>query len=87
MKIGDKVTWTHCSKRGRGYQFTTRTGKVLHIDGGNVAVTYKGKLFNLRPDRVRLAGQTTELTDMFLSKPETIPDPSPASAGGRGDPE
>jgi hypothetical protein len=71
MKIGDKVTWTHCSRRGNhGFNFSTRTGKVIAVDSRNVAVTHRGKTYNLRPDRVRPVGQTTELTDMIMNQKE-----------------
>jgi hypothetical protein len=32
----------------------------------NIVVKYRGKLINLRPDRVRKVGEKTELTEMVM---------------------
>ena len=68
MEIGDKVTWTHCSRRGSfGFNLSTRTGKIIAVDSRNVAVKYQGQIFNLRPDRVRTLDQKNELTDLVMT--------------------
>jgi hypothetical protein len=66
LSIGDRVTFTHAARQGRGYSFTTRTAKIIHLSERNVAVKYRGKIINLRPDRVRKEGAETELTQMVM---------------------
>lgn len=69
MKVGDVVTWTHCTRRGKSsMQFTSREGKIEHLTETNVTVKYRGQLIHLRPDRVRLKGQRLELTEMMMGK-------------------
>ena len=66
MKIGDTVTYPHCTQRGNSIGFFAREAKIINIMPNNVVVKYRGKLVNLRPDRVRLKGQRTELTEMIM---------------------
>lgn len=68
MKVGDRVTWTHCTRRGKGMQFTSREGKIEQLTETNVTVKFRGKLVHLQPDRVRLKGQRLELTEMVMGK-------------------
>ena len=70
FKVGDRVTWTHCSAYGQRMGFTTHQGTVLSIAGQIATV----KLRNGRTDwqyltALRQDGQTTELTEAF--KPTT----------------
>lgn len=68
MRIGDRVTWTHRWTRGRSVNFTTREGIIsCFYEDGKVCVKSKGKEYRLRADRLRVAGQTTELTEMVLN--------------------
>jgi hypothetical protein len=67
MKVGDVVTWTHCSRRGKSsFCFSSRKGKVTHLTERNVTVQYRGKLIHLHPDKVRPEGQRLELTEMVM---------------------
>ncbi|PKN20923.1 MAG: hypothetical protein CVU71_03850 [Deltaproteobacteria bacterium HGW-Deltaproteobacteria-6] len=67
MKIGDEITWTHCQRRSsHTFTFTTRKAKIIHMTDRNIVVKYRGKLINLRPDRVRKVGEKTELTEMVM---------------------
>jgi hypothetical protein len=55
--VGDEVTWTHVQRRGLiSATLTTRRAKIIHLTGHNVAVKFRGKLINLRPDAVRKIG-------------------------------
>ena len=75
MEIGNRVTWTHKYQRGcMGYALTTRTGKIVAINGGKVIVRYRGKNHSGPVSRFRPIGQTTELTDMVMSQPAVAPD-------------
>jgi hypothetical protein len=65
FNVGDKVTWMHAGKRGRGITFTTRKGKVLAIYPNNVTVQYRGTIIHVLRDKVRKEGETTELTEFL----------------------
>jgi len=67
MKKGDEVTWTHIHRRStHSATLTTRKAKIIHITERNVAVNFRGKLINLRPDHIRLSQEKTELTEMVM---------------------
>lgn len=69
LRVGDKITWTHCCRCGsKGFNFTTRSAKIIHLSDRNVAVKFRGKIVNLRPDRVRKLGEVTELTIMVMEQ-------------------
>jgi hypothetical protein len=69
MQIGDVITWTHARRVGNtGVDFTTRSAKIIHLSEKNVSVKFRGTIINLRPDRVRKKGETTELTEMVTGK-------------------
>lgn len=68
MKVGDLVTWTHCTQRGKTIQFSSREAKIEQLTETNVTVKYRGKLVHLRHDKVRLKGQRLELTEMVMGK-------------------
>lgn len=43
MRIGDKVTWTHTSQRGRSISMRRMDGVIVAIEGGTATVrTNKG---------------------------------------------
>jgi len=48
MQIGDIVKWTHTKKLDNGYNFSTRKGKVVGIDGNLISVRYKGDVIKLK---------------------------------------
>ena len=48
MQIGDIVKWTHTKKLDNGYNFSTRKGKVVGIDGNLISVRYKGDVIRLK---------------------------------------
>ena len=48
MQIGDIVKWTHTKKLDNGYNFSTRKGKVIGIDGNLISVRYKGDVIRLK---------------------------------------
>jgi hypothetical protein len=48
MQIGDIVKWTHTKKLTNGYNFSTRKGKVVGIDGNLISVRYKGDVIKLK---------------------------------------
>lgn len=68
MKVGDRITWTHCTQRGKTIQFSSREAKIDHLTETNVTVKYRGKLVHLRPDKVRIVGERLELTEMIMGK-------------------
>jgi len=69
MKVGDRVTWVHCTRRGKSrIQFSSREGKIERLTETNITVKYRGELVHLRPDKVRLKGQRLELTEMIMGK-------------------
>lgn len=48
MQIGDTVKWTHTKKLASGYNFSTRKGKVVGVDGNLISVRYKGDVIRLK---------------------------------------
>ena len=48
MQIGDIVKWTHTKKLDNGYNFSTRKGKVVGIDGNLISARYKGDVIRLK---------------------------------------
>lgn len=68
MKVGDMVTWTHCSRRGKRLKFTCREARIEQLTETNVTVKFRGHLIHLPPDRVRPRGQRLELTEMVMGK-------------------
>lgn len=38
MKVGDKVSWTKVSKKGKVVELTTLTGKIESIDGDSATI-------------------------------------------------
>jgi plastocyanin len=67
MKVGDEVTWTHIQRRStHSATLTTRSAKIIHLSENNVAVKFRGKLINLRPDQTRLSNEKNELTEMVM---------------------
>jgi hypothetical protein len=54
MMIGDEVSWVHVQHKSlHSIILTTRKAKIIHITERNVAVKFRGKIINLRPDAVK----------------------------------
>lgn len=70
IKEGSRVTWTHVTKRGKGYQMTTRKGRVESINGNVVVVRYRQKPFLKSLGELRLEGEKTALTDFVAGLAE-----------------
>lgn len=64
MKIGDKVTWTHCSTRGRAVSMRLREG-VIKALGGDVAHVRRpgGRCESVAVSRLRLPSQKSQITE------------------------
>ncbi len=70
--VGDRVTWTHTSACGSGFNFSTRTGKIEQLTHTHASVKMgnnRRKMVPLR--RLRKEGQRTELTEMFLGESDS----------------
>lgn len=67
MKKGDKVEWTHRSRRGKLVSFTQRYGVVVDIDGEEVIVQRGKKQIRLPIDQVQVAGSGPNQLDEFVS--------------------
>ena len=52
MQDGDIVKWTHTKKLDNGYNFSTRKGKVVGIDGNLISVRYRGEVIRLKVSEI-----------------------------------
>jgi len=68
FNTGARVSWTETvmrvSKKGTRVKASSRTGKVISIDGDVCIVRYRGKELKIHKDNLRLDGQKSELTEM-----------------------
>lgn len=64
MEIGDEVTWTHCSTRGKSVTMSLRDGVIEELRGG-VAIVHKrgGRREEVAVSRLRLPGQRSQLSE------------------------
>lgn len=70
-KTGDAVQWTHCTRRGSSIEMHTWEGKVERIRGDGAAVVKRrGKLYAVRPDRLRAVGAPNELSEIVHAMAE-----------------
>mgnify|MGYP000995007295 CR=1 FL=1 len=73
LKVGDAVTWMHCTSSGTSVGFTTRRGKISEIAGSYAYVkTRNGKRPLVAIKSLRKDGVKTELTELVeeWDKPE-----------------
>lgn len=64
MNIGDKVSWTHVSQRGRTMSMTLREGVIEQINGAVATVRTPSKrqvIVDIR--RLRLEGQESQISE------------------------
>ena len=67
LQQGDKVSWVETKTKGRGFNMSTKEGKVLSVDGEIVRVKYRGKELEMHRSRLRAENETGELTDFVRS--------------------
>lgn len=67
FRCGDEVTWTHCRSNGRSIQFTRREGRIVEV-GKVIALCKRHRATAewVRIDRLRHAGDRSELTDLVM---------------------
>lgn len=64
MEIGDRVTWTHCSTRGRTCNMRLREGVVEELDGDMAIIRRpNGRRESVKVVRLRLLGQRSQITE------------------------
>jgi hypothetical protein len=70
--VGERVTWTHTSACGGGFNFSTRSGKIEQLTATHASVKMGNNRRKMVPlCRLRKEGQRTELTEMFLGKDDS----------------
>ena len=67
LKVGDKVTWLHISKRGKQISMETRKGQIKALDKGIAAVKWNNRSMNLPVASLRPDEQTTQLAEFVES--------------------
>jgi hypothetical protein len=69
--VGDVVTWTHVKSSGSSFNFSTRSGKIDEIGAFAAFVKMRnGRKEWVHLSRLRKQGQRSELTEMFMGKPD-----------------
>lgn len=65
MNVGDKVSWTKVSKRGRSISMRHLKGEIVAIRGDTATVKYGGnhRKIEIDMDNLRLAGEKGQLTE------------------------
>lgn len=64
MKVGDKVTWTHCSTRGRTLSMRLREGVIEELSGCKAIVRKSGgRRESVAIARLRSPGQKSQITE------------------------
>lgn len=65
MNIGDNVSWTHISTRGKSLSMRLRRGILINITGTKATVRlFNGKLETVAVNRLRLPGQPSQITEL-----------------------
>ena len=64
MRVGDKVTWTHCTSRGRTLSMRLREGVVEELDESKAIIRKSsGRRESVAIARLRLPGQKSQITE------------------------
>lgn len=64
IKLGEGITWTHISKRGKSLSMSLRCGTVEAIEGNMVTVRRpSGSLEKVELKRLRRPGQKSQITE------------------------
>lgn len=64
IKLGEGITWTHISKRGKSLSMSLRCGTVEAIEGDMVTVRRpSGKCETVKLERLRRPGQKSQITE------------------------
>lgn len=64
IKLGEGITWTHVSKRGKSLSVSLRCGIVEAIDGDMVTVIRpSGNRETVELKRLRRPGQKSQITE------------------------
>jgi hypothetical protein len=75
LTVGDRVTWCHYGRAGRGLTIATRRGVIRAVERGDATARMgNGKLVRLPVGRFRKEGQVTEVTQILAemgSQPAT----------------
>ena len=68
MKIGDKVTWTETTRKGSGFNMSSKEGKITEMGEFGARVKYSnGRTTVVSISKLRLKGEPTELTESVLA--------------------
>ena len=64
IKVGDEVTWTHVSTRGRVLNMTLREGVVEQVSESEAVVRKSsGRSESVAIQRLRLPGEKSQITE------------------------
>lgn len=64
MKIGNRVSWTHVTQRGKSMTMILRKGVIVSIDDGKATVKKcSGRTEAIDIKRLRLLGQKSQITE------------------------
>ena len=80
--VGERVTWTHISQRGRSITLRCWEGRITGFEqNGQVAlVKRQGKTYRVRLGGLRRASEAGELTDLVMGR-QRLEDTRPAEIG------
>lgn len=69
IQVGDHVSWTHVGGSGNTTSMNLRDGTVVSIDDQGIATikppSKKAKLVQVHVRRLRLPGQTSQITEFI----------------------
>ena len=64
IKVGEGITWTHVSKRGKSLSMSLRCGTVEAVEGDMVTVIRpSGRRETVELKRLRRPGQKSQITE------------------------
>lgn len=63
MNVGDKVSWTHVSNRGRTMSMSLREGIVESVKGDRAIVKKKRGRECILVSRLRVTGQKSQISE------------------------
>lgn len=67
LAVGDRVTWCRVTQKGKGFNLSTKEGKVVAILWTMATVKMRnGRTETLPVAKLRKEGQTTELTEAVM---------------------
>lgn len=64
LKVGENITWTHVSKRGKSLSMSLRCGTIEAIEGEMVTIRRPGgQRVTVELERLRRPGQKSQIAE------------------------